>query len=151
MADFKVSISFPVKRYIKKYLQKKYGKGPVIANRSDAIGYIVIALLNRTPDQSVNIIDQYNDLFEVQIPESIYTANGLFISKRQMRMFGRLVDNMFREDLFHFVLMANENYDQKYAYALQDFLAYYGITEDDVNSESLLKDFKRRKLKIINA
>jgi len=144
MARYSVTIDFPVKRHIKKYLQKKYGKTVMDVSRNDAIGYLVIAMLNRTPDQPVQKIEM-DDIYPIRISESKYTKNGLYIGKEQMSLFNKMIDKMFREELYHYIIMSYENCDQKYSYALQDFLNYYGITEDDINSESLLKDFKRRK------
>jgi len=149
MGGLAITVDFPVKRYLRKYLQTKYGTNLLVASRSNALGYLVIALLNRTPDEPV-VKDTYDDVFAVRVPESIYTSNGLYITGKQMVMFNKIVDKLFREELFHYIMMAHRFHGQKFSYALNEFLNYYGINEDDINSESLLKDFKRRKIKMMN-
>ena len=56
-----------------------------------------------------------------------------------------MLDKYFREKLYEYAIINSLNNDKYFKKSMREFLDFYQITDDDIDLESLYRDFKRQK------
>lgn len=146
MADnFSVQINIPVADHIYKYLISKCGTLPFTATRSTFIGSVVLSTLNRNEDVRHPSRTKTTKIFNVTIKEESYLRNGIFIDFKSAKVFNDLMDRMFREELYNYIMLNTQHHDTKYMECIRNFMVFYNINEEDIKEETVYRYFKRKK------
>lgn len=136
-----IIVHFPVKPHVYKYLQKKCGE-KLVVSQGDFFGGLVLDLLSRKPCSLQGVSDEFT--FPVEISMRYLREVGIFFDDKIIRKFNNRVDDMFRQEIYSFVLMNYDLYNTPKERSLKHLLNHYSITEDDIKFESLVKDYKRK-------
>lgn len=135
-----VVINFPVSKHVYKYLQKKVGE-KLVATRSDYFGSLVLDIISKKYYKNHTLSSELS--FPVEIGFRYLVDYGIYLNTSIVKKFDLQVDNMFREEMIaHIEIMVSKDFERKEA--LEDFLHYYNIDEDDIKLETLLKFFDRK-------
>lgn len=84
------------------------------------------------------------------VPTTIYISTaffyrfGGFISNSDHSKLNKMIDCIFRQNLYHYVGAAKIYSSTTYINAISDFLSQYDINDDDIDIDSLLRDIHRR-------
>ena len=148
--DFSITEHIPVSDHVYKYIVKRYGSDSFTATRNDIIGNLVLSSLSKNSDIKFSNT-KFSKVINVRIKEYSYTRNGMFVSAKSGQVFNRMVDKLFRDELFIHVFMNKEDGKELVLKGIRKFLKIYNITEDDVKYESIYRDYKRKKNKITSA
>jgi len=135
-----ITIHFPVKPHVYKYLQKKVGEKLVVVSTS-YFGATVLDILSKNhSDYSVVKSDL---TYSVEISLRYMEKNGVYLNPRVVRKFNARIDDIFREELRTHIEISYTINNIPKERSLRDFLLVYDITEDDIKFETLVKDFHR--------
>lgn len=136
-----ITISIPVKPYVKKYLVKRYGLAHQITKRS-FIGLLIIQFLDKdtsVPDDSFELKEKY----DVVISERYFNINGFSLSPSRLRFLGKCLEQLFFED-FYDDIDKDLAKNQFNAYqSVKFFLDYYNINESEIKLESMYRNYQR--------
>ncbi len=143
-ADYSITESIPVADHVYKFLVKRTGSDTYVATRNDIIGNIVLSSLGTNPDIPISK-SKYNRLFHLVIKEHKYLKTGIKLGIKSGQVFNRLMDQLFRDELYHHIIMKNIANKTKCIGEIRQFLKLYDITEDDIKLETIYRDFKRKK------
>lgn len=149
-AEYAITQKIPVSDHVYKYLLSRCGTDEIVATSNNFIGSMILDHLTRTPEapHSRNRMKLKNDFtktFIVTIKEASYTRTGLYLSAHDAKKLHDKFDQMFREDLFNYLIMHYQQRESLFLQSMRQYLDFIGITEDDIKMETLYKDFKRRK------
>lgn len=147
IADFSITETIPVADHVYKFLVKRTGSDTYVAERTDIIGNIVLSSLGKHHDLGLTK-NKFTKTFKVVIKEDKYLKCGVFLGVKSGQVFNRMIDQLFRDELYHHIQMNANNEKEKCLEGIRNFLAVYDITEDDIKLESIYRDFKRKKSKI---
>lgn len=136
-------IYFPVKSYILKYLQFRYGP-QFLYTQSSSLAPIIRSVLSK---ETVNFYKPFSNKlgYPVELTDLYVSRYGVFFNQKKLYQFNNDVDNLFREELFQFMNLNKDIYNIKYRVTLRDFLNRMDITEDDIKIGTLLKSFTRNQ------
>ena len=138
-----VSVQFPVKSYIKKFLVYKFGDNHTYSQHSVLAPIIRSVLSKETTQYSPKFQTQH--YYTINLSDFYISFYGVFINKKNINEFNNDIDALFRSELFHFMVFNKEYYNIKYRDTLRKMLESMVITETDVKLETILKDFTRKK------
>ncbi|RSC96045.1 hypothetical protein [Tenacibaculum singaporense] len=150
-----VTLNIPLKSYLKKYLQNKYGSVH-IASRSSWLGAYVIDILDREYRKS-NVTIKKEDFFPVAIPYSIVCDVGFSVSKAKLTRLEVMIRKVFYNDLYSYIEISrdnelkvyNEEHDsiikQNALIAINQYLSFFDITEDELSADSVYRQYSRYK------
>lgn len=142
--DYSITESIPVADHVYKYLLKKCGSDTYTANRSELIGNIVLSSLGKNQDISISKT-KFKKTFNIVIKDFQYLKAGVSLGIKSGQVFNKMMDKMFRDELYCHILMNSTLSKDKYLEGIRLFLKVYDITEDDIKLESIYRDFKRKK------
>lgn len=135
-----VTVHFPVKLHVYKYLQSKVGE-KLVLTKNNFFGSTVIDIFKRTYSVYESVSNEYT--FPVEVSTRYMEKNGIFLDDKSLRKFNSRFDDMFREEMRSYVYMSSESNGLKKESALRQFLFHYNISEDDIKFETLVKDLQR--------
>lgn len=148
--SFEATLHFPVSSHVKKYLLKKTAirsDGVYFLDRKDAVGKIILNLLQKKSGQWNQSKQKLPDIFKVHITENYAIKSGIYLPPEKVTEFNSIIDKQFREEMYQFMLVNVAVGNGKfYKQEMEKFLRYYDITEDDFSFDSFLRDFKRKKI-----
>lgn len=153
-----LQLSVPV--YLKKILDRKYGK-EYQAHESSLLGMTVLHTLQRKSDRSYHYsrnrdIDGHfrfkknTELFYIYVHLDKAMRNGFTFTEKGAYRIVKALDRQIRQDLYATAIFNKQHYEIEYQTTIRDFLEFNDITEDDLSYESIRKDFNRNRRKIIN-
>lgn len=134
-------IFFPVRGYIKKFLNHRFGKSHTYCNGS-ILAPIIRSVIS-SPSKSPPSDFESPHFYEVKLPESYLSTFNVQYSSEKIYEFNNDVNSLFREELFQFMIMNKDIYNIKYRTSLRDFLIRCEITETEMKLETLLRAFQR--------
>jgi hypothetical protein len=135
-----VTINFPVKPHVYKYLQNKVGE-KLVVTKSDFFGSMVLDILSKNYSDLQAVKDDIT--FPVEISLRYMEKMGVYIDSKIIRKFNTRVDDVFREEMRTYVgLNYTANKIPKET-SLKQFCFNYNLSEDDIKFETLLKDLRR--------
>ncbi|WBL25102.1 hypothetical protein [Zunongwangia sp. HGR-M22] len=143
-SQYSIVQKIPVADHVYKYLLKLCGSDHIIAGRNTYIGSLVLSLQGRNYDVRLTR-HKYTKIFRVEITETYYDKNGLFITRENAELFNDQIDKKFRDELYRMMLMNRHLEEKLFLKSMRAYLEFYDITEDDIKAESLYRDFKRKK------
>lgn len=166
------TLKLSVKPHIRQFLLSEYGAEPIRIDRETPMGIMLHAFLTKsysiqhpykTPEATVTLV----------IPKHVFELSGHSLHPYQVNMINDFIDGIFRDMLFFGVTMTQatfptyreshrkasirnaqnrRNYQRRYIIqyrkpyikdALLEGLKCYGITEDMLKLETLVKDYQR--------
>ncbi len=159
MSD-KVILKIPIKLHLKKYILRKFqSKEDIIPLSTDdpiGLGIIIlniickktIYLLNFNEPDLKSFIQHldWNYTLNLLIGPRYRERSGLFINEDKIFYINKFIEKQFKNELCIFI-HANYLYNPKFVveYGIDDFISHYGINEDDIIKESLIKFYHRNK------
>lgn len=150
----KIKVEIP--KYLIKFLQKSYGINVRAAKNHD-LGNILIKYLQK--DYVKNAIQDPNNVYSFYISNVNASKYGYYISPAKNKELNKDLNSLFNIALESYVNMSESlgleytrqdlpNLKQSRYSALEQFLAYYDISEDELKFASLYrKDLRRREVK----
>lgn len=69
----------------------------------------------------------------------------MHITAENAQLFNDQMDKMFREELYSHMIIWKSLDKKLFLKTMRSFLEVYGIEEDDIKTETLYRDFKRKK------
>lgn len=141
-----ISINFPVKSYIKKYLVYKFGNNHNYSTQS-VLGPIVKSILSKNYTRKIGKINTQH-YYPINISNAYLSHFGAYVDEKNINYFNNEVDVIFRSELYHFMAFNKEFFNIKYRDTLRTVLQSMVITEKDIKLETILKDFDRKKNEI---
>lgn len=140
------TLPIPVHIYIKKYLTAIYGTKYKLS-LTDSIGVYLSTMLQKDQnhiDWEIKISDK-SDFYTICFGQKIFEKQGFSVTNKELKYMGDLLDKYFREQCYSFILHDSLFRKDHYKYSLRNFLKVYGITDEELDPESLYKDFMRKK------
>lgn len=148
---FQYTIEIPIKSYLKKYLRHDIPVDPYTLSTEDFFGDWLLPHLKKqhTPGETVTQPEQYNDSLLVVIP-SYYALHNEFIigPKRVLRM-NEWVEKLLNREVNRYLEKIRELPRQQLKTHTLDFLAQYGIEEDELAFETVKKRYQRWRQRLI--
>lgn len=141
-----LTIDLPVQAHVQKFLLATAGPNYALTTK-DIYGICLNSLLTKIPSVEPST-KKYEHTFQVKIPERYYAANGMFIEKKNLYQFDKIVDKLFRQLAYIQAVMLQKSTQTAYLDTIRSFCEMYGITEDDIALDSLYRDFKRKKTQL---
>ncbi|MFW0737597.1 hypothetical protein [Flavobacterium sp. T12S277] len=135
-----VTVHFPVKPHVYKFLQKKVGE-KLIVSKNNLYGNLVLDILSKRYCVLDAVTDEYT--FPVDISLRYMEDYGIFIDKKIIRKFNSQVDRIFKEEVRSYVALNYSMNDIPKKTAVEQFIFHYNLTEDDIKLETILKDLVR--------
>lgn len=150
-----ISLNIPLKSYLSKYLVQKYGSHHVVS-RNSWLGNYVIELLTKQYRKN-KVLQKTETYFTIEIPLTIMKESGFDISTDKLNRLEIMIEKVFRNDLESYIMVSigcelkyyNEQFNslnkQNVVKAIEQFLGYYSIGEDELSPETIYRDFYRSK------
>ncbi|UOX35300.1 hypothetical protein LXD69_07215 [Flavobacterium sediminilitoris] len=135
-----ITVYFPVKPHVYKFLQKKVGEKMVVT-KNNFYGNLVLDVLSK----KYSVLEAVTDdlVFPVDISLRYITNYGVFIDQNIIRKFNAQIDKQFREELRSYVSINASANNLPKNEAIRQFIFHYNITEEDIKMETLIKDIVR--------
>ena len=135
-----VSVSFPVKAHVRKFLQRQYGSAH-IASKTTLLGQLVLGALDKTYEKPEKKLPaQYT--YSVLIPPGYVNRVGATLPRNTQQHLGELCTHLFNMAMYDHLDAVSWSGGQVYP-ELRNFLDRYGINEDDMKVESLYRAYSR--------
>lgn len=144
-----ITISIPVKGYVKKYLIKKYGHAPVLTKKN-FIGMLVLELISNKIDSPDKKIPQ-SECYTLTIPEYYFNKKGFHLSENHTKFLGACLHRLFIEEFYAFVDLELGKKTMNAYQAILFFFMLYDISEDDLKIESIYRSYQRYSKENIKA
>lgn len=139
-----VSLHIPCKVHVKKYLIGRYGQNHVMSKRS-LLGTILFHLLDKNCPKATIQLEEYTHKYDIIIPEFYFNSRGFEIGYKKKHYLAICFEKIFFEDMLQSMELASSEYNVKPIEAMRRFLKLYKITENDVNFDSLYRQYQREK------
>lgn len=146
-------IYIPLKSYLRKYLEKKYGNVHEVTRKS-WLGQYVIDILDTTYRKN-GISLNYDNTYCLAISHRVIQRHGFEISPEKLKKFETMIEKVFRSELFTYAELSvanNLTYEnngkvskQFVNKSFEQSFKHYGITESDLKLETLYRDYLRFK------
>ena len=144
-----VAVHIPCKVHVKKYLIGRYGPNHTMSKKS-LLGMILFHLLDKNCPKANIQLEEYKQKYDIIIPEFYFNSRGFDIGYKKKHYLALCFDRIFWEDMLQNIELASSEYHVKPIEAMRKFLKKYNITENDVNFDSLYRQYQRdKKRKIV--
>jgi hypothetical protein len=135
-----VSVSFPVKPHVKKFLLRQYGSAHR-ATKTTMLGQLVLGALEKTYEKPEKKLPGHYT-YAVLVPQGYVNRIGATLPRNTQQHLGELCTHLFNMALNDHLDNVSWSGGQVYP-ELRNFLERYGITEDDMKVESLYRAYTR--------
>lgn len=144
----KVTIHLPVTPAIKKFLEVRLGKEYKLT-ANDWFGPIILSILENKTNKHYEINCKNNQLrtstFDITVSLSMAEKAGFIIAPRQENIINQIVEGIFREDMYLQSILNKKMYLIDYQTTISTILDSYDITDEEMNYESIKRDFNRKR------
>ena len=156
-------IDIPLKPYLKKYLEKKLGikNETIVISFNDIMGfgmYVTESLSKKRKYYYFRSNSQFIPRFCSNIESDsrlrvglkyYHTAySGPMLSEEKIYYINKFVEKQFRQELFTCIQTQTRFYPNiVISIAIDDFLSLYGISDDDIQRETMYRLYHRHKRK----
>lgn len=139
-----VTVHIPCKPHVKKYLTARYGESHTMSKKS-LIGTLLFHILDKETPKAALEPSDYNGKYDILIPEYYFKSRGHSIGWKKKHYLALCFEKIFFEDMMLFIDLAKTEMTIKPIEAMRRFLKKYGINENDVNFESVYRQYQREK------
>lgn len=153
ITDEPLKVNVPLKPYLIKYLNNKYGSKHK-ASKTSWLGLEALELLTHDfhKPEKVNT----KDCFSFVIPYSLCKFYGHFVDPNKVVVFQKKVERIFKDLLVEHIKINNRVFKHgNVMKSIRDFYVYYSISEEDLSADyayklvqrSFEKEVKKRQKK----
>jgi hypothetical protein len=136
-----ILIHIPVKNHVKKFLIKRYGAIHKVSKKT-FIGLFLLQLLEKRVDKPEK--ESSNECFyEIEVPEYYFNKNGYSIDANKLKFLSVCLERLFIEDFNTFVDNELSKGSMTATKAIRLFFSIYSITENDLNFDSVYRNYQR--------
>ena len=139
-------VEIPCQIYIKKFLVKVYDSEPIKLSKKEHLGFLIYNILEKVPfdykPKKVSLLES-SIKFNLMKDNNLDRRN-LYISDDCLCKFNNIFAGMFR-DSFRFWVQEREWMGLANYSAIQEFMKLFDLEEEDINMETLIKDYSRYK------
>ncbi|CAL2105498.1 conserved hypothetical protein [Tenacibaculum sp. 190524A02b] len=134
--------NIPVSKHVKKFLNY-YFPEPYTLMPGDFLGTIFIVLFKK--GYRTSVVKKAEACFQINVKKNYLQRFGRVIPWENAVAFNKAIDDIFRKQLFNYMDL-NRKLDKDFAKtSMVQFLEEMNITEDDINYDSLYREYKRKK------
>lgn len=138
-------IPVPVAPHVKKYLQAMFGDAYYL-NKQDSLGVFIITMLQKDSKVLSELSSpKSTELYELHIPTTIAGKQGVVLDPKAIKYIGEIIDKYFREQCYSYSIVSKNIHGSEYLTSIKQFCAFYDISPDHINYESLYRQFFRKK------
>lgn len=141
------SFQIPVAPHVKKFLVSNYGENYLVS-QTDLLGLMLIPFFSKEikVNRGRKLTDSMkSELYTISISYDYFERQGCFLSHEQIKLIGRTLDKYFRELLFSHIEVYSVNHPKRQKQCIVDFCKVNGITIEDIDPDTLYRDFYRKK------
>lgn len=143
------SVDMRVDPLVKRWMDRNFKTGHGRYRFGDSCYYgLVSAVLCQSPrvGNPAVVPDKYARFVPVKvcITEYDFYHYGWEVSITQELRFSRLVRNILIDECLRSAAMLRARYDIPLSQAINSFIVWYGLTDDDVNPDTLRKTYQRK-------
>lgn len=137
------SIEIPVEPHVLKFLQFYLG-AHYLFSESDQFGAYLYSQMRRPMEDARrdHVLQTYTGRWQVYYGSLSPKKHGLRLTGKGAQMFNDWVNGIMEVEMIGFVNYARR-YGNKIKYAIEEYMAERGITEDDIKYETLYKRYQR--------
>ena len=139
-----VAVHIPCKLHVKKYLIGRYGPFHTMSKKS-LLGTLLFHVLDKNCQKAAIQLENYTEKYDIMIPEFYFKTKGYNIGYKKQHYLAVCFDKIFFEDLLQSIEIGVSQYNAKPIDAIRRFLKKYNITENDVNFDSIYRQYQREK------
>lgn len=146
-----ITINLPVSASIKKYLTARLGTDYHLSN-NDWFGILFLNMLENKDNKYYEPVNKKainkSETFSISISMSMANKNGFNIRPKHEVQINKIVDDIFRHDMYTHALINKKEYSIEYQTTISNILDSYDITDEEMPYESIRRDFNRKKADI---
>lgn len=143
-----VTIHLPVKSYIQKYLHALYGDDYHLSINDD-FGILIMSCLEKKSYYNYKKEkDNRDSVFAIHVSISFFDKYGFVITEQKISQIHKALEYTFRKNIYRYAILNHTKFGIQYKKSILTFLQSYGISEKELNYDSLRKDFNRHKADI---
>ncbi len=136
-----ITKEIPVSLHIKKYLEYNFGKNYVF-NQKDFFGKIIVSVFRK--GYRKRVVVKCDTSYTINLKQYQIDVIGNLIEWENCVSLNKAVDSFFRAQVFFYMDMQRK-LDEDNAYpSMVQCLYEMNITEEDINYDSLYRDYKRK-------
>lgn len=146
-----ITINLNLPTYLSKYLKKQFGDSYKVSQK-DWLGILLVAHLKKKNASGYHYKKevQKETSYPVMVSTNSAYRNGFHLLKENNQQIVNAIDGVFRTSLYHTAIINYENYSIDYKTSIMNVLEMYGITEEDLQYDTIRKDFNRKRKDIEN-
>jgi hypothetical protein len=139
-----ISIKFPIKGYLKKYLAFTTSVEPYVLSTNDVFGNWLFPSMTKACYDYAGISEQeYDEALEVVIPAFYARQNRFIIDAKIVYRINQHLDKLFDHEMNRYLFRIRGLPRQQVKTHIINFRSDYGITEDDISYQTLKKRHQR--------
>lgn len=145
-----ITIHLPVTPAIKKYLEGRLGKEYKLSI-DDWFGGTIINMLTikrLSTSKEEKRPEKRTERFNIHTSLSMAEKNGFTIENKHEHMINKILNSLFRQDLYINAIINKKNYGIDYHTTINNILDVYDITEEEFNTDALKRDLIRKREEI---
>ncbi|WP_066308661.1 hypothetical protein [Aquimarina aggregata] len=136
-----ITKEIPVSSHIKKYLKYTFGSTYTF-NQKDFFGKLITSVFKK--GYRKRVVVKCDDIYTIKLKAYQVKILGNLIEWEECVSLNKAIDSFFRRQVF-FHMDMNRKLDKDNSYpAMVQCLFEMDITEDDINYDSLYRDYKRK-------
>lgn len=139
-----LKVHIPCKVHVKKYLQVRYGTSHTMSKKS-LIGTLLFHILDKKCPKPEKQLNEFNDKYDILIPEYYFKSCGFDIGYKKKHYLAICFEKIFMEDLLLFIDLSKSSAGLNASESIREFFKSYKITENDVNYDSIYRQYQREK------
>ncbi len=138
-----VEIEIPVKLYIKRYLNVKYGK-PAQLTRKEMEGRFLYELIEDPRQDRDKEVGTFNHTLTVLLPDRVLMKKGHYLTPTQISNFNSFMKLFIRNEMrSHIDLILRKQPQTEIKDAIYDYQQHYKLFDDFFPFDSIKKDYYR--------
>lgn len=138
-----ITVKIPVRPHVKKYISSRYGTEHTLSKRS-LLGMLIFQLLDKSIERPDHQREKLSEHYCIQIPEFYTKSKGFSIGYKRAHYLGVCLERLFMEDLVQSVEILHYK-GFSVAESIRTFLKQFDINENDLNYDSIYRQFQREK------
>jgi len=137
-----LTASIPVKPYVRKHLENKFGN-PVMLRQDSAIGKYFYQLLEDPSRGRDRQYSEYTDLVTIRIPEKVFLHRGCMLTDTNITNFNSFVEDQLKQHLRLMIDILLEFNEVEIKEAILIVYHKFNLDETVLPYETIKKDYYR--------
>ncbi len=142
-----LEIEIPVKLYIKRYLEIKYGS-PAVLTRKELEGSFLYEIIEDPRNERNSETGVFNHILVAQLPDRVLLRKGFYLTPTQVSNFNNWMSKFIKMEMRkHVDLLLRANPSIEIRAAIYDYQKQYQLHDDFFPFDSIKKDYYRYRLR----